>query len=196
MKRCGLLFAVMLVFAGVASAQDDMSKFEAFGGYSYVRANTSAFDINQGYNYNGGSGSLAYNVTPWLAGVADFGGYHWSGSGDFAGLDSTVVTYLFGPKVSYRSGRFTPFVQALFGGAHGSFNGFDECSTARVRPQGCPEEGNFSDNAFAMTVGGGLDWNVTQHIGVRLIQAEYLMTRFASTSQNNARISAGVTVRF
>jgi hypothetical protein len=47
-----------------------------------------------------------------------------------------------------------------------------------------------------MTVGGGLDWNATEHIGVRLIQAEYLLTDFVSTRQNNARISAGVVFRF
>ena len=47
-----------------------------------------------------------------------------------------------------------------------------------------------------MTAGGGVDWNATTHIGIRLIQAEYLMTRFASETQNNARISAGVVFRF
>jgi hypothetical protein len=44
-----------------------------------------------------------------------------------------------------------------------------------------------------------LDWNATPHIGVRLIQAEYLMTKFTdglNDRQNNARISAGVVFRF
>jgi uncharacterized hydantoinase/oxoprolinase family protein len=47
-----------------------------------------------------------------------------------------------------------------------------------------------------MALGGGLDWNATPHIGVRLIQAEYLMTQFGSTTQNGVRISAGVVFRF
>jgi hypothetical protein len=47
-----------------------------------------------------------------------------------------------------------------------------------------------------MTVGGGLDWNATPHIGVRLIQAEYFMTNFASVRENGARISTGVVFRF
>ncbi|MGA8767592.1 MAG: hypothetical protein WB559_11270, partial [Candidatus Acidiferrales bacterium] len=67
---------------------------------------------------------------------------------------------------------------------------------ARVRPQGVPCSVSGSENAFAMTAGGGVDWNATTHIGIRLIQAEYLMTRFASETQNNARISAGVVFRF
>jgi opacity protein-like surface antigen len=195
MKRCGLLFAAILVFAGIASAQDDGSKFEAFGGYSYLRVNPGFSE--PGLNFNGGSGSLAYNVTPWLSGVADFGGYHWSGSNDFVSGDSTVVTYLFGPKIAVHRGPITPFAQVLFGGAHlsGSAN---DCSDAVVHSEGfiggCGVSG--SANSFAMALGGGLDWNVTPHIGVRLIQAEYLMTRFGSDTQNNARISAGVTLRF
>ncbi|MGD0955489.1 MAG: hypothetical protein ABR953_01490 [Candidatus Acidiferrales bacterium] len=50
-----------------------------------------------------------------------------------------------------------------------------------------------------MALGGGLDWNATEHIGVRLIQAEYLLTTFndgVNNRQNNARVSAGVVFRF
>ena len=90
---------------------------------------------------------------------------------------------MFGPKLAYRHNeKITPFAQALFGGARASAAG-------------------ASKNAFAMTLGGGLDWNATQHLGIRLIQAEYFMTRFnfgggISNTQNNARISAGVVFRF
>jgi hypothetical protein len=41
-----------------------------------------------------------------------------------------------------------------------------------------------------------LDWNATTHIGIRLIQAEYLLTQFLNGTQNNARISTGVTIRW
>ena len=189
MKKLALLCGAMLLFAGLASAQDEAPKVEAFGGYSYVRVNPG-FGA-PGLNFNGGSGSVAYNFTPMLGVVADFGGYHWSQDG----ADATVVSYLFGPKVALRHGPITPYAQALFGGAHGSGNFFDVCDTARVHPQGgCIDSG--SENAFSMALGGGVDWNATPHIGVRLIQAEYLMTRFFSNTQNNARISAGVVFRF
>ena len=196
MKRWALLCGAMLLFAGIASAQDD-SKVTVFGGYSYVRANPG-FGA-PGLNFNGGSGSIAYNVNSWLGAVADFGGYHWSGSGDTSGVDATVVTYLFGPKVSMHAGPITPFVQTLFGGAHGSGDITGVVCDARVRsvrPEQSLCSGSGSDNAFSMALGGGLDWNATPHIGVRLIQGEYLMTRFFSNTQNNARISAGVTFRF
>jgi len=188
-----LACSAALLLAGAAVAQDDAPKVEAFGGYSYLRVNPG-FGA-PGLNFNGGSGSVGYNFTSWLGAAADFGGYHWSQSGE----DATAVTYLFGPKVSFRSGPVTPFAQVLFGGAHlsGSASCEEVVLGARIRPQGgvfgC---GSGSDNAFALAAGGGLDWNATEHIGIRLIQAEYLMTRFFSDTQNNARISVGVVFRW
>jgi opacity protein-like surface antigen len=175
MKRWALLCGVMLLSAVAASAQDT-PKVEAFGGYSYLHVS----DQGTTANFNGGSGSLAYNLNNWLGVVGDFGGYRWSNSG----VDATVVTYMGGPKIAYRTGRFTPFVQTLFGGAHLSGSTFT---------------GSASEDSFAMALGGGVDWNATPHIGVRLIQAEYLLTTFndgANDRQNNARISAGVVFRF
>jgi opacity protein-like surface antigen len=195
MKRLALLCGALLLFAGIASAQDT-PKLEAFGGYSYLRV--SPGDDSGSFNFNGGSGSLAYNFTPMLGVVGDFGGYHWSQDGG----DGTAVTYMFGPKVALRHGPITPFAQALFGGAHGSGEFFNICDGATIHRQGdggC--EGSISQNAFAMAIGGGVDWNATSHIGIRLIQAEYLFTKFNEgvdfpDHQNNLRISTGVVFRF
>lgn len=199
MKRFGLLCGVLLLFAGIASAQDE--KVEAFGGYSYLRFNPG--NGASAANFNGGSGSIAYNVLPWVGVVADIGGYHWGGSAREDLNGSTAVSYLFGPKVSYHVGPIVPFVHALFGGVHGSISGTTcESSDSRVHPEGCTTESeNLSDNVFGMALGGGVDWNVTHHLGVRLVQAEYVLTNFnanfaGNTSQNNVRVSAGVTVRF
>jgi opacity protein-like surface antigen len=185
MKKWVLLCAAALLFSGMASAQD-FPRVEAFGGYSY--AHLSADSVSS--NLNGGSASVAYNLYSWLGVVGDFGGYH--GDANFG--NANLYSYLFGPKIALRHGPITPFVQALFGGAHASAT-VDCEDTARIRSQddGC---GSVGENSFAMTVGGGLDWNATPHIGVRLIQAEYFMTNFASTRENGARISAGVVFRF
>ena len=184
MKRLALLWGAVLLFAGLASAQDEAPKIEAFGGYSFLRVNPGY--SAPGLNFNGGSGSLAYNLTSRFGIVGDFGGYHWSQTG----ADATVVTYMFGPKVALRHGPFTPFVQALFGGAHLS----GTCSL-----NGCGV-GSTTQNAFAMALGGGLDWNATEHFGIRVVQAEYLLTRFGvvnpTDTQNNARISTGVVFRW
>jgi len=175
MKKWVLIFGGLLLFSVAAKAQD-MPKVEVFGGYSFLRVS----DGGSSANANGGSASLAYNVTRSLGIVADFGGYH----GDNTLGDANVYSYLFGPKFAYRSGRITPFVQALFGAAHVSVGGFG---------------GSASENAFATALGGGVDWNATSHLGVRLIQAEYLLTKFndgGNNQQNSARVSAGIVFRF
>jgi opacity protein-like surface antigen len=165
-----------LLLSAVAASAQDYPKAEVFGGYSFLHVT----DQGASANANGGSGSISVNPSNWLGVVADFGGYH--GGNDFGNAD--LYTYMFGPKLAYRTGKITPFVQALFGGAHLSAGGFG---------------GSASANAFAMALGGGVDWNATPHIGIRVIQAEYLMTKFndgANNRQNNARVSAGVVFRF
>ncbi len=184
--------AMVFLLAGVASAQDEAPKAEVFAGYSYVRVNPG-FVGAPGINFNGGSASFSYNPTGWLGLVGDFGGYH----ANAFGIGADVYSYLFGPKLALRRGAFTPYVQTLFGGAHGSA-GFDcPVLNSRTRPEGNSQLScGGSENAFAMTIGGGVDWNATDHIGIRFIQAEYLLTRFFSETQNNARISTGVVFRW
>jgi outer membrane immunogenic protein len=176
MNRWALLCGVMLLFAGAASAQTDSPRVELFGGYSYLHVSVSGTNFTA--SANGGSGSVSLNPNSWLGLVADFGGYT-SGKGGFNG---TLYSYLFGPKVAYRTGRFTVFTQALFGGVHASMG-----------------SGFGSESAFATALGGGLDWNATEHIGLRLVQAEYVLSELndgVNDRQNNARVSAGVVVRF
>src|ERR1700751_2502278 len=70
------LLAVFLFLAMACGARaQDYSKFEAFGGYSYVRANPSGGALAS-FHVNGGEASLSYNAHSWLSGVMDFGGYH------------------------------------------------------------------------------------------------------------------------
>ena len=174
-----------LSFFGVAAQAQDVPKVDIFAGYSYVRANPSTSGVSS-FSLNGGSASVAYNVNNWLSGVADFGGYH-SGNILKTGADGTLSTYLFGPRVSYRHfGRITPFGEVLFGVAHAS---------ASVGG------GTASDNAFAMTVGGGVDYKLTDRIAIRPVKVDYLMSRFSETgtgtnTQNNLRVSTGIVFRF
>jgi hypothetical protein len=59
-----------------------------------------------------------------------------------------------------------------------------------------------AENSFAWTAGGGLDFNLRRHLAIRIIQAEYLMTRFQdyssgkTTEQDDVRLSAGLVFRF
>jgi hypothetical protein len=191
----GLLLLVGLVSVS-ASAQDN-SKIDLFGGYSYLMFRPNSTGVASKINFNGGVGSVAFNLNDWLAGVAEFGGYHAGTIKNAAGVTQTgvtanAVTYLFGPKIYKSMGKITPFGQVLFGGAHGS------ATSSSV---------TVSQNGFAMALGGGLDWNASPHFAVRLGQVEYLLSRFNNNvsngvgsggtgTQNNFRYSGGVVFKF
>jgi opacity protein-like surface antigen len=179
------LLALASLFGATAHAQD-VPKFDLFAGYSYVRANPSTTGVDS-FNLHGGDASIAYNANHWLSGVADFGGYHANNILG-TGVDGTLSTYLFGPRVSYRRfERVTPFGQVLFGVAHlGGDNGLGFSS---------------SNNSFAMTVGGGVDVRVSHRFSLRPIQVDYLLTHFnefnlGAQNQNNLRVSTGVVFHF
>ncbi|HET6930496.1 MAG TPA: outer membrane beta-barrel protein [Candidatus Acidoferrum sp.] len=159
---------------------------EVGGGYAYTRGYPA--DGSSGFDLNGGTASLAYRFGDRIALVGDFGVYHFNNSGP--GITSTMYTYLFGPRLVLRhsggESRFAPFTQVLVGG--GRLN----ASTVGI---------SAGENSFALAAGGGLDINSGGHFAFRIIEAEYLMTRFAhpdgsSATQNNVRISAGIIFRF
>jgi len=176
MRKLIVVCVVLMAFSMAAMAQD-APKAEVFGGYSYVHTS----EAGTGLNFNGGTGSLSVNPNKTLGLVADFGGYHTSKFG----VDANLFTYLFGPKLAFRSNeKITPFVHALFGGAHLSAGGFGVSG---------------STNAFAVALGGGLDVNVNNNVAIRLGQVDYLLTKFqdgVDDRQNNVRISTGVVFRF
>jgi hypothetical protein len=180
------LLVVLSLFGATARAQET-PKVDIFVGYSYLIANPGVRGIDS-FHLNGGTGSIAYNAKSWLSAVADFGGYT-QGNVPFTRNSGTLGTYLFGPRVSYRHfGKLTPFGQVLFGVAHDNRFAFGTLST---------------QNAFAMTAGGGVDYNLFSHLAIRPFQTEYLLTRFAvgttSTArqtENNFRLSTGFVIRF
>jgi opacity protein-like surface antigen len=177
--------AVLFLFGVTTRAQETAPKFDVFAGYSYLQANPGVRGADS-FHLHGGSASIAYNYRSWLSGVADFGGYN-NGNILNTGKSGTFSTYLFGPRVSYRHyRRISPFGQVLFGVAHANSSAFGTGS---------------SQNAFAMTVGGGVDYKVFDHFSVRPVQAEYLLTRFGvgttgTQTQNNVRLSTGFVFRF
>jgi outer membrane protein OmpA-like peptidoglycan-associated protein len=178
-------------------------RVELFLGYSYLRAVPSLTPGNRLVWLNGGSTSLALNLNRYLGIVGDFGGFNDTeinlrGATPSRVVDSsgTVYTYLFGPRLSFRkSDRITPFVQVLFGGIHAS----------EVKLSGCTDGACTllpAEDTFALTAGGGLDIKVRRHFAIRIIQAEYLMTKFedrttgSNASQNDIRLSSGIVFRF
>jgi|SRR3954452_20660496 opacity protein-like surface antigen len=169
MKRVSVILALAVLCALPVVAQDKY-KAEVFGGYQYSRLSST--------NFNGWNGSITGNVNSWFGVTADMSGAYKSESG----LSLHEHNFLFGPTISYnKAEHFKPFVHALFGVSHAN------AAFAGV---------GASDNALATALGGGVDAGITRHVAIRLFQADYFMTRFASDTQNNSRISTGLVFRF
>jgi outer membrane protein OmpA-like peptidoglycan-associated protein len=178
-------------------------KVEWFMGYTYLRAVPQLAEGNRLVYLNGGSTSLAFNFNRYFGIVGDFGGFNDTRllltGGNLSQNDQidkgTVFTLLGGPRLSFRKyDRITPFVQVLAGGARASEITLSGCAANCLL---LPKE-----YVFAMTAGGGLDLRVHHRIALRLIQAEYLMTRFGdfntglTATQNDVRLSTGLVFRF
>src|ERR1700730_3743379 len=91
------------------------------GGYSFWRAVPFSAGNRIAWTH-GGTASVAYNWNDWLGVVGEFGAFRVTRSGTAASnivsAHGDVFSYLFGPRVSFRRDRFTPFVQILLGGVN------------------------------------------------------------------------------
>lgn len=165
------------------------TKADLFLGYMFLRFNQKS--PVGGLNMHGGDGNLGINFreTGWGF-VLDFAGAR--GGREIAPNvreTGNMFSYLFGPRYSWRRHeRVVPFLQTLFGGANANED---------VIGLG----GTTSQSSFAWTAGGGLDWIATPRIGWRILQAEYMMTRFDGPSldrqsQHNIRLASGIVFRF
>lgn len=181
---------------------------EIFAGASFLRLDTNPASLAAAANqpvgtftvkqdYLGWNGAVQLNATRWLGIVADASGHYGT---PFSAAASSGLTgfpkarlhnFLFGPSFNFRGERARPFVHALFGLNHVGV----DASTALGIP-------GFTDNAFAMALGGGLDVRVSNHLAIRLGQADFLYTRHDTTGfggtghQNNFRYSGGLVFLF
>src|ERR1700756_2525157 len=126
----------------------------------------------------------SYNAVGWNASLTGNFKHVLGITGDFSGVynshrtNTSVYTYTFGPVLTARLPVVQPFVHALFGGATASNSG-------------------VNSNAFAMLVGGGLDVGLRKGIGFRVVQADWLFTKFNDQTQDKeGRVSAGLVIKF
>src|SRR5271156_5441157 len=187
MRKIGWSAFVLLLFAGLANAQVPTSG-NVFFGYSYYNTDLSSIDRA---NTNGFEASFEGKALPFLGFVADFDSHYGSqnfaatcplpsGGGVCPSVNASITehNFLFGPRVSFSAGKFRPFAEALFGGAHVNVN-----------------NGVGSDTSFATALGGGLDYKIIRPVAWRF-QGDYIQTRFFGATQNNVRLSTGVVFRF
>ena len=163
--------------------------FQVGVGYNFMR--TDKEDVK---NLNGFQVAGFYNVNSWLAVGGEFSGLfgtatrHYSMVNEDISLDRYL--YLFGPQVTFHPIPQVPQIQlvghVLAGGVHDEnefrYSGMTHRSSA---------------NAFAMTVGGGVDVQVTRQITIGPV-FDYTPTAFPASNghnwQNNWRV--GVVGKF
>lgn len=184
--------AVIACAAAVSApvqAQDKTPQWELAAGYHYFRANI--VPSCGCFNAHGGSASFAVNVNHWFGIAAEFGAVR-AGDVQSSGRDLTIFTYQAGPRFSIRrSERATPYFHALFGGGRASGSLYDVPLPGRT--------GTGPDSSWALTLGGGLDVKVRERVALRLVQVDWVHTRFhngANNQQHNLRVTAGVVFRF
>jgi opacity protein-like surface antigen len=175
MRKVFFSTALILLLSLSTVAQEETPKAELFGGYSWA-----------GSNFHGWNASIAGNVNKWFGVVADFSG-HYGGSIDVDGFDERqrAHSYHFGPRLSVRRKRVTPFAQALFG-----------ASRLKTELTGFGQRFVFADTGFSFVLGGGLDIKVSERVAVRAFQIDYLRANFFGQTENRGRLAFGIVFRF
>jgi hypothetical protein len=179
-------------------------------------------NLGNNFDMHGGDAQFIYNFNNWASGVVDAGGVNRPNVGinEFDIGVSNITAFVYGgPRFYLRRHNkgllgLQPFGQILFGGAfrHLSRNvnavtAFDTPNLPVATPLGVLFPGPLTlvdaelkrtDNAFSMKVGGGLDWKLNKHFGIRALEVDYLLTRFPGvitgtrTNQNSLAASAGI----
>ena len=192
------MIAVLCAFATIAAAQDQPApKWELYGGYSLFHPGADVHGQLPGAllplssrleaNPRGAGASLTYDFNRWFGLTLDTS-IHW-GSGE-AGLakridDAAFSNLSFGPKVTFRHEHISPFLEVLVG-------------DHRLMPDA------FHDvDKLGLMLGGGLDINLSRHVALRLIRADYVVSNYRygppgipSTDIRGLRLQAGLNFMF
>jgi hypothetical protein len=155
--------------------EENVPRLEVFGGYSFMNAGTDGLANRQ--NVNGFESSVAYNVNRWLAAEGNVAAYYKTitilNVGTF-GFHNFLVAG--GPRLTVRK----VFIHGLIGMDHLANNLYFDGAG--------PSSGN---TVLAAELGGGVQWKVARHIGVRT-SADYVLSEFDGWIQSSVRVTAGV----
>jgi len=189
------MIAVLCTFATLAAAQDQPGpKWELFGGYSAFLPGSDVHGQLPGAllplssrlegNPRGVGLSATYDFNRWLGLTLDTSTHWGSGESGLGGrLDDAAFSNLsIGPKFTFRTKHFSPFLEVLVG-------------DHRLMPDA------FHDiDKVGFMVGGGLDINVSRHIALRLLRADFVYSNYQygsaavtpRTEIRGARLQTGI----
>ena len=197
MRKILFIMAILLVASITGFSQDEAPKIEAYGTYTLFRAD---IDIFNNESLQGWGAGVQWNPQRYLGLVAEFNGSYGSSNvpnptlpGTTVKVGTNVYSYLFGPRVSYRTKPLTLFAHSLFG--------FATLQTDLAN--NCPTCNTINKNQFAMALGGGVDVNITKVIAIRAGDFDYVpihsdlpLNNGGSSYFRNFRYQAGVVFKF
>jgi peptidoglycan-associated lipoprotein len=169
-----------------ANQSMDAPRFDIAAGYHLIDANAPPADCGC-FTANGGFVGVQYNFSSRLGFAGEAGTVHASKI-SLLGQNLMLTTFLAGPRISVPFRRITPFGEFMLGGAHAGDSYFPNSSS-----------GSSSASTFAYSTGGGLDYNMSDRLAIRLFDASFLHTSFpngANGSQRQLQINAGVVMHF
>jgi hypothetical protein len=205
MNNCVKAVLAFLSFAFVAGATD-FPTTETYLGYDFVRFDPDSHFFPS-FNANGGSGQFIYNFDKWFGIATDISAVTKNRLNQTP-VDTTVLQFVAGPRITYRRHGFEPFGEAMFGGAYGTTS-----QQISAVPVVTPFAGGILPNSpitarlvasrtgFAMLAGGGVDYKFSKHMAFRPFEFDYDLIRVPNfvgehVNRNNWRFSAGVNFLF
>ena len=189
---------------------------EIYGGYQYVRLDTTQVQnainleslvagvppINFGshQNLNGWQFGVQENLNSWFGGIVEAGGSDLTKLTTLAQIPNAKeqqrvrlhsYNFMAGPQFTLRSSpTIQPFARALIDGAFVN----DSVNILVNKVPLFPESGE-SDEGWAFGAGGGVDWNISRHLGVR-IGADFIRSTLFNDTQKNLRGTASLVYRW
>jgi outer membrane protein OmpA-like peptidoglycan-associated protein/opacity protein-like surface antigen len=164
-------FALLCMGAFAAAQEQPAPKWELYGGYSFFHPGADIHGVlplgllpvssRLEPNPRGLGASLTYDFNRWFGLTLD-GSTSWnSGEVGTDRVDDTALSNLsLGPKFTFRHHRFSPFLEVLVG-------------DHRLMPDA------FHDiQKLGIMAGGGLDINLTPHVALRLLRADFVYSNY------------------
>ncbi len=212
-----LILAILLVaFSACASAQQSyVGRYDAFAGFSYL--DTPKMNLME----RGFITQEGININRWLAFGFDFSvmdGHSDLKIGELVPADrqaanslgfpnsfgvpynSVTYTYTAGPQINIRKfKKVTIFVHPDLGAIHEKVTAAPKTTLQGLLANALVPGGTRSDTTYFYGVGGGLQYGLTKHFGIRFT-ADYvrlhLFSNLLADSRNSLRFGIGPSFNF
>ncbi len=191
-------FAVLCSIATFAAGQEPPApKWEFYGGYSFFHPGADVHGVlplgllpvtsRLEANPRGIGAGITYDFNRWFGLTLDSSTLWNSGETGTDRVDDTALSNLsLGPKITFRHAHFSPFLEVLVG-------------DHRLMPDA------FHDiQKLGVMAGGGLDVNLTRHVALRLLRADFVYSDYRygpstttpATEIRGVRLQSGLVIMF